>query len=233
MLEENPFLLDDSCIECRATRCDCCGGLITYDSFQLRIVDPTLCCDALLDNVRLRLEAARRIIDAGWPYLATPEGLSFTPPSPVGPEIVTTLRALGIGDELIFEGLLGVEADWERVAVLSNVGGRIAIGDLLAGAEETEVIDLPPGDLYAEVQSLGCWNARLRLVTEPGGTRGEVVGEVGIHTAFIAVRDVDNAARVELAVKTGFGDGFYPVYEVLKGEDLVGIEVVFIEDEEE
>src|SRR5262249_42743577 len=76
----NRPVFDHTCRECRATRCGCCGDLITYDSFQLRIVDPTLCCDALLDDVRLRLEAAKCIIDAGWPYLATPEGLSFTPP---------------------------------------------------------------------------------------------------------------------------------------------------------
>ena len=73
---QNDEMNEVQCCDCQSDFCPCCEELLIGDSFHLELTDAKKHGTDLLDFIQDRLEAARRLEQAGWTIRPTPQGLS-------------------------------------------------------------------------------------------------------------------------------------------------------------
>ena len=125
------------------------------------------------------------------------------------------------------------QATWWKVGELKIRSGVLEAGDpCVFDSDESALIRLPKGTYAVEIRELeffgGTWTSRLRVASDVEGTLAGEIASVCIDSGEFGVGDRKDYGP-SVVEDSGFGDGCYAIYEILKGSGRVGIEVVFLE----
>ncbi len=120
--------------------------------------------------------------------------------------------------------------EFEIVGTLRLISGRLFAGDKVHfGSERCPIIELPRGDYVVAVAEFDGTPARLRLTSRADAVIGDRLGKACIDTGELSLADAYYESVFSASVPSGFGDGSYDIFEVVSDGLRVGIEVVFLD----